>query len=91
MLSGKDKYSILQKKLRRVLHELEEVEQEIREMEATWGGPPNRVNLARYEYDPVMWNTVVWARHRYAYLIEEREMLREMAYALQRKLEEVAG
>jgi hypothetical protein len=38
-----------------------------------------------------MWNTVVRARNRYGHLMEEREMLREVAYAIQRKLEEVAG
>jgi hypothetical protein len=90
MLNGRDKYNTLQKKLQRVLHELGEVEAEIRDMESVWGGPPNRVNLARYMHDPVMWNTVVIARNRYAHLMEERETLREIAYALQQRLQEVA-
>ncbi len=85
-------------KLRRLIKRLEDatwrlagVEQEIREIEETWGGPPSRVNIIRYEHDPPMWNTVVAARNRYGYLLEEREVLREMIHAIRRKLAEVAG
>jgi len=86
-----NQHTTLPLQLRRAIAQLEEVEEEIRGVEAMWGGPPNRVNLARYEHDPVMWNTVVLARHRYAYLMEEWDRLMGLVATLRRKLEEVAG
>jgi hypothetical protein len=71
--------------------QLEDVEAEIRGIESLWGGPPNRVNIIQYEHDPVAWGDLVRARSRYAHLLEERERLKGLVAALQRKLEEVAG
>jgi exonuclease III len=89
-MSGKDKYSTLAAKLRQATAMLEEVENEIRGMEAMWGGPPSMINLAQYEHDPVTWRNLVRARSRYAYLMEERAWMRELVAAIRRKLEEVA-
>ena len=93
MKNGKDrdKYSMLAAKLQRVLARLEEVERELRAMEEGWGGSPLLVNPVQYQHDPMMLVYTAQARGRYAYLQQEREALREMAYALQRWLEEVAG
>jgi hypothetical protein len=88
MKSGERKYTTLTAKLQRVQARLEEVERELRAIEENWGGSPFRVNIIRYEHDPPMWNIVVQARNRYGYLLEERETLREMARALQRRLKE---
>jgi hypothetical protein len=91
MTRGQNQYSKLAFQLRRAIAQLEDVQEEIRGMEAMWGGPPSRVNLVQYEHNPPMWNTVVRARNRYGYLLEERERLRWLVAALQRRLEEVAG
>jgi len=88
---SQNQYSALAAKLRWAITQLEEVESEIRGMETVWGGPPTRINLIQYEHNPVMWNTVVRARNRYGYLLEERERLRGLVATLQRKLAEVAG
>ncbi len=85
MKNGKDKHTELQE----LLAILEKIEAEIRDIEAAWGGPPQKINAAQYMYDPVMWNTIAQARLRYSFLLEEREIFKEMAHALQRQLEEV--
>jgi len=90
-MNGKNKYGTRQKRLQEVLWRLEEVEKELRAMEEGWGGSPMLVNPVQYLHDPNMFAYVAMARGRYAYLQQEREALREMAYALQRRLEEVAG
>jgi hypothetical protein len=68
---------------------LEEVERELRAMEEGWGRSPLLVNPAQYQHDPMKLVYTTQARGRYAYLQQEREALREMAYALQRRLQEV--
>ncbi len=89
MKNGERKYTTLTAKLQRVLARLEEVERELQGMESMWGGPPSRVNLARYEHDWVMFYQAARARSHYADLLEERKTLREMANAIRRKLKEV--
>jgi len=90
---GRNQYSAkaakLEAKLRKVLWRLEEVERELRAMEEGWGGSPFLVNPAQYQHDPMKLVYTAQARGRYAYLQQEREALREMAYALQRRLKEV--
>jgi len=92
---GQNQYSTkaakLEAKLQKVLWRLEEVERELRAMEEGWGGSPFLVNPAQYQHDPMMLVYTAQARGRYAYLQHEREALREMAYALQRRLKEVTG
>ncbi len=70
---------------------LAEVEREIREMEAGWGGSPLGVNPAQYEHDWVQFANVARARSRYLWLQGEREALREMIRAIRRKLAEVGA
>jgi hypothetical protein len=79
----------LEAKLQKVLWRLKEVEGELREMEEGWSGSPLLVNPAQYQHDPMKLVYTAQARGRYAYLQQEREALREMAYALQRRLQEV--
>jgi hypothetical protein len=79
----------LKAKLQKVLRRLEEVEREIREMERGWLGSPLVVNPAQYMHDWVLFTNVARARSHYLWLLEEREALREMAHALQRRLMEV--
>ena len=81
----------LEAKLQEVLRRLEEVERELRAMQEGWGGSPLLVNPAQYRHDPMMLVYTAQARGRYAYLQQEREALREMAYALRRRLKEVAN
>jgi len=90
MLKTQDstKAAKLEAKLRQVLRRLEEVERELRAMEEGWGGSPLLVKPAQY-HDPMTLVYTAQARGRYAYLQQEREALREMAHALQRRLEEV--
>jgi hypothetical protein len=92
MLKTKDstKAAKLEAKLQKVLWRLEEVERELRAMEEGWGGSPLLVSPAQYQHDPTMLVYTAQARGRYAYLQQEREALREMAHALQRRLKEVA-
>jgi hypothetical protein len=91
MLKTQDstKAARLEAKLRDVLWRLEEVERELRAMEEGWGGSPLLVNPAQYQHDPMTLVYTAQARGRYAYLQQEREVLREMAHALQRRLMEV--
>jgi hypothetical protein len=79
----------LEAKLQEVLWRLKEVEWELRAIEEGWGGSPLLVNPAQYQHDPMKLVYTAQARGRYAYLQQERETLREMAYALQRRLKEV--
>jgi hypothetical protein len=88
---GQNQYSTLAFRLRRAIAQLEEVEEEIRGMEAGWGGSPLRVNPAQYEHDWVQFGNAARARGRYAHLLEEREWLKGLVAKLQRKLREVAG
>jgi hypothetical protein len=80
----------LEAKLQKVLWSLEEVERELRAMEEGWGGSPFLVNPAEYQHDPMTLVYIAQARGRYAYLQYKREALQEMAYALMRRLQEVA-
>jgi hypothetical protein len=91
MLKTQDstKAARLEAKLQKVLWRLEEVERELRAMEEGWGGSPTLVNPAQYEHDWVQFANVARARSHYLWLLEEREALREMAHALQRRLKEV--
>ena len=91
MLKTQDstKAAKLETTLQKVLWRLEEVERELRAMEEGWGGSPLLVNPAQYQHNPMMLVYTAQAREHYAYLQQEREVLREMAYALQRRLKEV--
>jgi hypothetical protein len=90
-VASQEQYSKLAFRLRRAIAQLEEAQEELAGMESLWGGPPSRVNITRYEHDPVAWGDLVRARSRYAHLLEERVRLRGLVATLQRKLKEVAG
>jgi len=91
---GQNQYTKRQRLVARLedaTRRLAEVEREIREMEVGWGGSPLRVNPAQYEHDWVQFANVARARSRYMWLQQEREALREMIHAIQRKLAEVGA
>jgi hypothetical protein len=81
----------LKARLKDATQRLEAVEQEIREMEAGWGGSPLGVNPAQYEHDWVQFGNASRARSRYLWLLFERDALKEMIRTLKRKLAEVGA